>query len=167
MVTGLKKQSNFQYANEVKHKKREFNRAILYSYLLEGMKTLPEMCKLMNAVYFTVTEHCNRLEEQGFIVSEYGNLNSKQHKMYFVTEKRDYPWPESYLNSKDPRRDYLSQVYPNIHKELLDAIHEGKISVDVIRTFKEKDAAPGEWTMDYKPQKHGGFQSTMNGDYVI
>ena len=161
------KKSNFQHANDVKYKKREFNRAIMYSYLLDGMKTLPELCELMNAVYFTITEYCNRLEEQGFITHDYANVKSKSYKMFFVTEKRDYPWPESYLNSKDPRRDYLGQVYPNIHKELLDAIHEGKISRDVIRTYKEKDAAPGEWEMEYKSQKHGSFQSSMNGEYVI
>ena len=46
-----------------------------------------------------------------------------------------------------------------------DAIFEGRISEDVIKTYNRADTV--KWELKYKSDYHGGFQSSMNGEYVV
>ena len=162
----MKKESNFKFANAIKYEKTCFNRAIAYSYLLDGPRTKMELTKLMDVVEYTITEYCNWLEENGFIQSEYQKIKNRANKIYTATGKQDYPWPKRYTDSKDPRRDYFDLIYSNIHKELRDAIYEGRISRDIIRTHKEINSPHWEFKKLDKKLDGGYLTSSMAGEYV-
>ncbi len=162
----MQKESNFKFANAIKYEKTCFNRAIAYSYLLEAPRTKMELTKLMDVVEYTVTEYCNWLELNGFIIADYQKIKNRANKIYTATDKKDYPWPARYLKAKDPRKDYFDLIYANIHKELRDAIYEGRISRDIIRTHKEISSPHWEFKKLNKTLDRGYLTSSMAGEYI-
>ena len=160
------KKSNFDHANEIKFEKRDFIKSVMYSYIMESPKTTRELMKLMNLSETVVFMHTRAMEDDGFLTHEKTYLEDKgyTYKKYSAINEKKYPWNKRYLKSADPRRDYFDSLYPDIHKELRDAIYEGRINRDIIRVHKESDSE--HWEM--KKRDTGiNFQSTLSGEYVI
>lgn len=161
--------SNFAYANKIKFEKREFVKSVMYSYIVESPKTTRELMKLMNLSETVVFMHTNAMEEDGFLTYEKTFVGDKGYiyKKYSAINQENYPWSPRYLKSEDARKEYFDSLYPDIHKELRDAIYEGRISRDIIRLHKESDSPHWEMKKHDYSLDAGHFQSSLNGEYVI
>jgi hypothetical protein len=142
-----------------------FNRAIAMQHVIDGPKTVKALAKAMFISEVIAWQHLSWLYTNEFakatMVREF-----RMVKAYEAINAQHYVWPKSYLASNDPRRDYFDKmIYPNITKELRDAIYEGRISPDIIKTYNRENTIA--WELKYKPNYHGNFQSSMNGEYFV
>jgi len=159
--------SNFAAANEVTAQRVAFNRTVMYSFIIDEHKTAQELAKLMFFSTASAFSYCKWLESYGYIkaISVKGKKGVSQ--AYKATSPDKYPYPKCYLESKDPRRDYFDSIYPHIHKELRDAIYEGRISPDVVRTHFESDVTHhDERKLDRKLDR-GYLTSSMAGEFSV
>lgn len=143
--------------------KRSFNLAVLYAHLAGGPKDQSEISRLMNIAAYTATDYCKYLEEVGYVKHEYLNLTGRRHKVYSITGKNNYPYPRQYLECADPQREYFDATYPGIHKELRDAIYEGRISPSVVKTHREVDSPHWEIKKKEAAFYAGNFKSSLGG----
>ena len=159
--------SNFAAANEVTAQKVAFNRAVMYSLIIDEHKTCQELAKLMFFSTASAFSYCKWLESYGYVkcIPVKGKKGIAQ--AYKATNVDKFPWPKGYLESKDPRRDYFDAIYPDIHKELRDAIFEGRISADVVRTHKESDVTYHDERKLNRKLDKGYLTSSMAGEYVV
>ena len=159
--------SNFALANEATAQKLAFNRAVMYSLIIDEHKTAQQLAKLMFFSTATAFKYCKWLEGYGHVKAIAVKGGRGMAQAYKATNPDKFPWPKCYLESKDPRRDYFDSLYPDIHKELRDAIYEGRISRDIIRLHKESDSPHWEMKKHDYSLDAGHFQSSLNGEYVI
>jgi DNA-binding MarR family transcriptional regulator len=161
----MSNKNNLASAHKLKDETRSFNRAVVYSHLNDSPSFASDLARRMNLAPHTITEYCKHLEETGYISSVIVNKEMTRVKMYFKTDKEDYPWPAKIKKSDNIQREYFNQSYPGIHQALLDAIYEGRISPDVIRSHKELDT--DHWVIPKKDgsQYRGNFQSSLSGEY--
>lgn len=151
--------------NAIKKETTAFNRAVLFQHIIDGQKSVKDLVQLMFTSHVLVWEHCKWLEENKFVKIDMIK-QVRQVKAYSAINVDKYVWPKSYLKSKDPRRQYFDRVvYPNVHQELRDAIYEGRISGDIVKVHNRSETVA--WELNYKSNYHGGFQSSMNGEYFI
>jgi DNA-binding MarR family transcriptional regulator len=157
--------NNLASAHKLKEESREFNRAVVYSHINDAPSFASDIARRMNLAPHTITEYCKHLEETGYVRCVLVSKDMTRVKMYFKTEKEDYPWPAKVKNSVDIKREYFNQSYQGVHQALLDAIYEGRISPDVIRSHKELET--DHWVIPKKDgsQYRGNFQSSLSGEY--
>lgn len=154
---------NIESAIKMLQENKAFNRAVVYSHLNDGPVYTADLVKKMNLSLQAVTEYCNYLEEQGYAKSVFSNEGKSRFKVFHKTDKENYPWPEKVKDRDNIKREYFDKSYPGIHKSLLDAIYEGRISPDVIKTHKELDAAHWEMPKKDNSKYRGNFQSSLSG----
>jgi hypothetical protein len=158
----MRKENNY---NLMKKEATSFNRAIAMQHIIDGPKTVKQLAEIMFINDLSAFEILQYLEAFKFAVAEKVKV-VRLVKAYSAINVDKFPWCRSYVASENPRRDYFDKmVYPNLHKELRDAIFEGRISKDVVKTYNR--AATARWALNYKSDYHGGFQSTMNGEYFV
>lgn len=158
----MRKNNNY---NLMMRESTSFNRAVAFQHILNGTKSVKALAKAMYISEILAWEHLSWLYDNEFakvsMVREYRSV-----KAYTGINADNYVWPKSYLASENPKRDYFDKmVYPDLHKELRDAIFEGRISQDIVKTYNRADTV--KWELNYKPDYHGGFQSSMNGEYFV
>ena len=145
-----------------------FNRCVTFQYIINGPKTISELCEIMRTYPSIIWEHCKWLQDNNFVTWEKVRRQGKgQAATEFTAINIDsFPWSKTYLRSADPLRDYFNNsLYPNLEPKLRDAIYEGRISKDVVKQYSRKDTV--RWDLNYKSNFHGKFQSSMSGEYVI
>ena len=158
----MRKENNY---NLMMREATSFNRAITMQHIIDGPKTVKALAKAMFISEVMAWQHLSWLYTNEFAKSTMVK-NYRMVKAYTAINVDKYKWPKSYLASDDPRRDYFDKmIYPNITKELRDAIYEGRISPDVVKTYNRADTQ--RWELNYKRDYHGGFQSSMNGEYFV
>jgi DNA-binding MarR family transcriptional regulator len=157
--------NNLFHAHAAADEKRTFNQAVVYSHITDGPKFVADIARRMNLATHTITEYCKFLEEQGYIRSVLVSKDMTRVKMFFKTEKENFPWPAKVKNSADIKREYFNKSYPGIHQALLDAIYDGRISPDVIKSHRELDT--DHWVIPKKDgaKYRGNFQSSLSGEY--
>lgn len=158
--------SNFALANKVTAQKLAFNRAVLYSHIIDEHKTCQELAKLMFFSTASAFSYCKWLESYGYVKATPVKGKKGIAQAYKATNVDRFPWPKGYVESKDPRRDYFDAIYPDIHKELRDAIFDGKISPDVVRTHKESNVTSHDKPKLNRKLDRGYLTSSMAGEYV-
>jgi hypothetical protein len=142
-----------------------FNRAIAFQHIIDGSKSVQELAKAMFISEILAWDHLVWFEKNEFATVTKAK-RIRVVKVYAAANIDKYKWPKAYKNSKNPQRDYFDKVvYPDLHKELRDAIFEGRISADVVKVYNRADTE--RWALNYKSDYHGGFQSTMNGEYFV
>jgi len=142
-----------------------FNHAIAFQHIIDSPKSVEELAKAMFMTEISAWDYLVWLERSGFATVTKAK-RIRLVKVYSAANIDKYKWPKAYTESKDPQRDYFDKVvYPDLHKELRDAIFEGRISADVVKVYNR--AATERWALNYKADYHGGFQSTMNGEYFV
>ena len=85
--------SNFAAANEVTAQKLAFNRAVMYSLILNEHKTCQELAKLMFFSVASAFSYCKWLESYGYVkaISVKGKKGIAQ--AYKATNVDKCPWP--------------------------------------------------------------------------
>ena len=163
----MKKKSNFDAANEVTAQKLAFNRAVMYSLIINEHKTAQELAKLMFFSTASAFKYCKWLEAYGFV--EIITIKGKKGTAHAYKAKNNnkYPYPKGYLESKNPRRDYFDAIYPNIHEELRDAIFDGKISPNVVKTHLESDVIHHDKRKLDRNLDRGYLTSSMAGEFSL
>ena len=159
--------SNFALANEVTAQRMAFNRSVMYSLILDEHKTCQELAKLMFFSVATAFKYCKWLESYGFVQSIAVEGKKGMAQAYKAKNADKFLWGKLYTESKDPRREYFDALYPDIHKELRDAIYDGKISPDIVRTHRESDTT---WHDDKKINRkldRGYLTSSMAGEFSV
>ena len=158
-------QNNLASAHKLKEENRAFNRAVVYSHLNDAPCFAAELGRRMNLTPHTITEYCKQLEEQGYARAEWVIDGMARFKLYHKTDKENYPWPEKCKKSTNIKREYFDASYPGIHQALRDAIYEGRISPDIIRSHKELET--DHWVIPKKDgsKYRGNFQSSLSGEY--
>jgi DNA-binding Lrp family transcriptional regulator len=159
--------NNIFHARKAQEEKRKFNQAVVYSHITDSPKSIADISRRMNLAQHTITEYCKHLESEGYIRSVLVSKDNTRFAMFFKTDKENFPWPAKVKKSANIQREYFDQSYPNIHKELLDAVYEGRISPDVIRTHRELDT--DHWVIPKKDgsRYRGNFQSSLSGEYSV
>ena len=158
----MKKENNF---NLMKRESTSFNRAIAMQHIMDGTKSIDKLSKLMFIHHQMAWEHLKWLYINGFakitMIRE-----SRSVKAYEAINADKFVWCKSYLASENPRRDYFDKmVYPDLHKELRDAIFEGRINPDVVKTYNRSETVA--WDLTYKRDFHGGFKSSMSNECYV
>ena len=159
--------SNFASANEATARKLAFNRAVMYSLIIDEHKTCQELAKLMFFSTASAFSYCKWFERYNYVKSIDVKGKKGMAKAYKAFNIDKFPWPKGYLESKDPRRDYFDGIYPDIHKELRDAIYEGRISPDVVRTHKESDVTQHDNKKLDRKLDRGYLTSSMVGEFNV
>ena len=161
----MSNKNNLALAHEAANENRSFNHAVTYSHITDGPKYVEDIARRMNLATHTIREYCNFLEDAGYISSTLISKDMTRCKMYSKTDKENYPWPAKVKNSADIKREYFNKSYPGIHQTLLDAIYDGRISPDVIKTHKEEHSP--HWVIPKKDgsKYRGNFQSSLSGEY--
>jgi hypothetical protein len=157
--------NNLAFAHAAADENRSFNQAVVYSHITDGPKYIKELSIKMNLAAFRIAEYCKYLEQEGYIKSSLKVKGKKRFKMYSKTDKENFSWPAKVKNSVDIKREYFNKSYPGIHESLLDAIYEGRISPDIIKSHRELDT--DHWVIPKKDESkyRGNFQSSLNGEY--
>ena len=163
----MKKKSNFAAANEITAQKLAFNRAVMYSLIIDEHKTTQELAKLMFFSTASAFKYCKWLQSYGFVEAITIKSKKSTAQAYKAKNQDKYPYPKAYLESKNPRRDYFDSLYPYIHKELLDAIYEGRISPDVVRTHLESDVTHHDEQKLDRRLDRGYLTSSMAGEFSL
>lgn len=159
--------SNFAAANEVTAQKLAFNRAVMYSLIIDSHKTCQELAKLMFFSTATAFKYCKWLEGYGHVKAIAVKGGRGMAQAYKATNPDKFPWPKCYLESKDPRREYFDGLYPDIHKELREAIYEGRISPDVVTTHRESDVTWHDERKLNRKLDRGYLTSSMAGEFSV
>lgn len=159
----MSNKNNLASAHALAEEKRAFNRAVVYSHLNDGPCFITDLVRKMNLTLTTITEYCNYLEKEGYARSEFSIQGKARFKVFFKTDKENYPWPASVKKSANIQREYFDKSYPGIHKELLDAIYDGRISPDVIKSHRELNAPHWEIPKKDSSKYARGFQSSLSG----
>ena len=121
----MRKENNY---NLMMREATSFNRAITMQHIIDGPKTVKALAKAMFISEVMAWQHLSWLYTNEFAKSTMVK-NYRMVKAYTAINVDKYKWPKSYLASDDPRRDYFDKmIYPNITKELRDAIYEGACS---------------------------------------
>ena len=157
--------SNFAAANEVTAQKLAFNRAVMYSLIIDSHKTCQELATLMFFSTATAFKYCKWLESYGHVEAIAVKGKKGMAQAYKARNPDKFPWPKCYLESNDPRRDYFDGLYPDIHKELRDAIYEGRISTDVVKTHRESDVTWHDERKLNRKLDRGYLTSSMAGEF--
>jgi len=158
----MKKQTNY---NLMMKEATSFNRAIAMQHIIDGPKSIKKLAELMHTSHILAWQHLQWLYANDFAKCTMIKEGRKVKAFQGINEDK-FNWCKSYLASENPRRDYFDKmIYPEIHQELRDAIFEGRISADVVKTYNRADTQ--RWELNYKPDYHGGFQSSMNGEYFV
>jgi hypothetical protein len=158
----MRKENNF---NLMKRESTSFNRAIAMQHIMDGAKSVKTLAKAMFISEVSAWEHL-----QWIYLNDFAKIKmireSRRVKAYEAINAEKFVWCKSYLASENPRRDYFDKmVYPDLHRELRDAIFEGRISPDVVKTYNRSETVA--WDLTYKRDFHGGFKSSMNPECYV
>lgn len=159
--------SNFASANEATARKLAFNRAVMYSLIIDDYKTAQELAKLMFFSTASAFKYCKWLESYGFVKAIAVKGKKGIAQAYKAHNPDKFPWPKGYLESKDPRKDYFDSLYPDLHKELRDAIYEGRISHEIVRTHREADVTYHDERKLNRKLDSGYLTSSMAGEFSV
>lgn len=159
--------SNLEKAHKIKEESRALNIAVMYLHLKDEPAIAVELARKMNLTPHIITEYCKHLEAEGYVWSKFVSEGRARSKLYHTTEKDNFPWPKQCKDLTNLKRAYFDANYPGIHKELRDAIYEGRISPDIIRTHKELET--DHWDIPKKDgsKYRGNFQSSLSGEYSV
>jgi hypothetical protein len=157
--------SNFAASNEITAQKLAFNRAVMYSLIIDEHKTCQELAKLMFFSTASAFKYCKWLESYGFVKAIAVKGKKGIAQAYKAHNPDKFPWPKGYLESKNPRKEYFDSLYPDIHKELRDAIFEGRISHEVVRTHRESDVTWHDERKLNRKLDRGYLTSSMAGEF--
>lgn len=157
--------NNLEKAHKLKEESRALNLAVVYLHLKDEPSIAVNLAIKMNLTPHIIMEYCRHLETEGYLWSEFIAEGRARSKLYHTTEKDNFPWPKQCKDLTNLKRAYFDANYPGIHQELRDAIYEGRISPDIIRSHKELET--DHWVIPKKDgaKYRGNFQSSLSGEY--
>lgn len=159
--------NNLEKAHKIKEESRALNIAVVYLHLKDEPHLAVDLARRMNLTPHIITEYCKHLEAEGYVWSKFISQGKGRSKLYHTTDKDNFPWPKDCKDLTNLKRAYFDANYLGIHKELRDAIYEGRISPDIIRTHKELET--DHWDIPKKDgaKYRGNFQSSLSGEYSV